>query len=105
MRKPVVLIAGGYDKGVEFDEYIKAFGDKVKELVVLGQTADKIIETAKKYNFTNIKKVGTLEEAVSVCKADAVPGDCVLLSPACASWGMFTNFEERGRLFKEYVKA
>ncbi|MDU0939882.1 MAG: UDP-N-acetylmuramoyl-L-alanine--D-glutamate ligase [Clostridiales bacterium] len=105
MRKPVVLIAGGYDKGVEFDEYIKAFGDKVKEVVVLGQTADKIIETAKKYNFTNIKKVGTLEEAVSVCKADAVPGDCVLLSPACASWGMFTNFEERGRLFKEYVKA
>lgn len=105
MRRPTILIAGGYDKGGEFDEYVKAFGDKVKEVVVLGKTADKIIDTAKKYNFTNIKKVETLEEAVSTAKADAKPGECVLLSPACASWGMFTNFEERGRLFKEYVKG
>ncbi len=105
MRRPTILIAGGYDKGGEFDEYIKAFGSKVKEVVVLGKTADKIIETARKYNFTNTKKVESLEEAVSVSKADAKPGDCVLLSPACASWGMFTNFEERGRLFKEYVKG
>ncbi len=105
MRKPTILIAGGYDKNSTFDEYVKAFGDKVKEVVVLGATADKIIDTAKAAGFTNVVKVKDLEEAVNVCKKDAKKGECVLLSPACASWDMFTNYEVRGRKFKEYVNA
>ena len=105
MRKPTILIGGGYDKSSSFEEYIAAFGDKVKELVVLGTTADKIAETAKKAGFENVIKVKDMEEAVAVCKRDAQSGDCVLLSPACASWDMFPNYEVRGRKFKEYVNS
>lgn len=105
MRKPTILIGGGYDKNSTFEEYVEAFGDKVKELVVLGTTADRIKETAEKAGFTNVIKVKDMEEAVCVCKRDAKEGDCVLLSPACASWDMFTNYEVRGRKFKEYVNS
>lgn len=105
MRKPTILIGGGYDKSSSFEEYIAAFGDKVKELVVLGTTADKIAETAQKAGFENVIKVRDMEEAVKVCKRDAQNGDCVLLSPACASWDMFPNYEVRGRKFKEYVNS
>ncbi len=103
MVRPIVLIGGGYDKGGDFDEYIKAFDGRVKELVLIGDTADRIEETAYRYGFNNVKKAGSLEEAVEICKRDASPGDCVLLSPACASWDMFPNYEERGRKFKYYV--
>ena len=103
MSRPTVLVAGGYDKQVSFDEWADAFGDKVKCLVVLGQTADQIEETAKRKGFNNVIKVGSLEEAVTKCYENANPGDAVLLSPACASWGMFDNYEQRGDMFKEYV--
>ena len=105
MRKPTILIGGGYDKSSSFEEYIAAFGDKVKELVLLGTTADKIAETAQKAGFKNVIKVKDMKEAVEVCKRDAQSGDCVLLSPACASWDMFPNYEVRGRKFKEYVNS
>ena len=103
MVRPTILIGGGYDKGSDFDMYVKAFKGKVKLLVLLGQTADKIAETCEKYGFTDYVKATTLEEAVSVCAANAQKGDAVLLSPACASWGMFDNYEQRGDMFKEYV--
>ncbi len=103
MVRPTILIGGGYDKGSDFDMYVKAFKGKVKLLVLLGQTADKIAETCEKYGFTDYVKAATLEEAVSVCAANAQKGDAVLLSPACASWGMFDNYEQRGDMFKEYV--
>ena len=103
MSRPTVLVAGGYDKEVSFDEWADAFGDKVKCLVVLGQTAEQIEETAKRKGFNNVIKVGSLEEAVEKCYENAEPGDAVLLSPACASWGMFDNYEQRGDMFKEYV--
>lgn len=103
MSRPTILIAGGYDKHSEFDEFIEAFDNKVKLMVLLGQTADKIEETAVRHGFTNIIKTDSLEKAVKICAENAVSGDVVLLSPACASWGMFKNYEERGKLFKEYV--
>lgn len=105
MSRPTVLIGGGYDKGAEFDMYVKAFDGKVKLLVLLGQTSDKIEATAHKYGFTNIIKAESLKEVVDICAREAVSGDAVLLSPACASWGMFDNYEQRGRMFKEYVNA
>lgn len=105
MSRPTILIAGGYDKHSEFDEFIEAFDNKVKLMLLLGQTADKIEETAVRHGFTNIIKTDSLEKAVKICAENAVSGDVVLLSPACASWGMFKNYEERGKLFKEYVNS
>lgn len=105
MSRPTILIAGGYDKHSEFDEFIEAFDNKVKLMVLLGQTADKIEEIAVRHGFTNIIKTDSLEKAVKICAENAVSGDVVLLSPACASWGMFKNYEERGKLFKEYVNS
>ena len=105
MSRPTILIGGGYDKGSEFDEWIEAFGGKVKCLVLLGQTREKIAACARKHGFTNIKMADTFREAFDICVETAQSGDAVLLSPACASWGMFPNYEERGRIFKEYVNA
>ena len=105
MKTPTVLIAGGYDKGAEFEEWIDAFGSKIKHLVLLGQTREKIAQTANKKGYYEITFVDSLEEAVKVSAQKAIEGDSVLLSPACASWGMFTNYEERGCLFKSYVRA
>lgn len=104
MKSSTLLIGGGYDKHNEFDEWIEAFEGKVKYLVLLGQTREKIAEAAIRHGFTNIIMVDTLKDAVRVCAEKAEDGDAVLLSPACASWGMFENYEQRGRLFKEYVR-
>lgn len=105
MDRKTVLIGGGYDKGSTYDEWIEAFDGKVKCLVLLGQTKEKIATCAKAHGFTNIRMAETFEEAFSICVDTAERGDAVLLSPACASWGMFPNYEERGRIFKEYVNA
>lgn len=104
MPGPTILIAGGYDKHSEFDEWIESFDGKVRYLVLIGQTRDKIAECAKRHGFTDIMYAEDLLEAVQVCASYANPGDNVLLSPACASWGQFKNFEERGTKFKEYVR-
>jgi len=104
MRTPTIVIGGGYDKEIPFDSWIESFQGKVKYLVLLGQTREIIAETAKRHGFTNIIMVNNLKEAVKVCAQKAVSGDAVLLSPACASWGMFENYEQRGKLFKEYVR-
>ena len=105
MSKPTILIAGGYDKQSQYDEWIECFGDKVKWLVLIGQTREKIAECARKHGFENIQFADTYEECLSLCTKLAKPGDAVLLSPACASWGMFPNYEVRGELFKEYVRG
>ncbi len=104
MSKPTLLIAGGYDKGSEYDEWIEAFDHKVKALVLIGQTRDKIAACAREHGVDNIILADSLEEAFSICTSQAKPGDAVLLSPACASWGMFPNYEVRGRQFKELVE-
>ena len=105
MVRPTVLIGGGYDKDSEYDEWIEAFDGKVKCLVLLGQTREKIADCAGRHGFANIKMADTFKEAFDLCVETAAEGDAVLLSPACASWGMFKNYEERGRIFKEYVNA
>lgn len=104
MPAPTCLIAGGYDKGSEYDEWLEAFKGKIKALVLIGQTKDKIAEAARKHGFHDIYMANSLQEAVEICHRLSQEGDCVLLSPACASWDMFPNYEERGRLFKEYVR-
>lgn len=103
MSRPTVLIGGGYDKQSEYDEWIEAFDGKVKCLVLIGQTREKIAECAGKHGFTDIVMADTFEEAFAVCVQTAQPGDAVLLSPACASWGMFPNYEVRGKIFKDMV--
>lgn len=105
MNRPTLLIGGGYDKQSEYDEWIESFGGKVKLLVLIGQTREKIAACARAHGFENIVLCDTFEEAIDTCYRNAVSGDAVLLSPACASWGMFKNYEERGRIFKEYVRA
>lgn len=103
MEKPTILIAGGYDKGSEYDEWLEAFDGKIRHLVLLGATKEKIAKTAERHGYKDYTCVNTLEEAVAVSAEQAREGDAVLLSPACASWDMFKSYEERGRLFKEYV--
>ncbi|KXG78482.1 UDP-N-acetylmuramoylalanine--D-glutamate ligase [Fervidicola ferrireducens] len=101
---PVILIAGGYDKKVDFRPFVRAFFGKVKKVVLIGATADQIEKTAKEEGFYEVEKASSMHEAVKIAKKSAEPGDTVLLSPACASWDMFSNFEERGRAFKEAVR-
>ena len=105
MTTPTVLIGGGYDKGAEYDEWINEFHGKIKLLVLMGQTRDKIAETARRLGMNDICFVDSMEEAVQVCAKTALPGETVLLSPACASWGMFKNYEQRGDIFKELVRG
>lgn len=104
MDKPTVLIGGGYDKQSEYDEWIEAFDNKVKCFVLIGQTREKIADCAKRHGIENVVLADSFEEAFTVCVEQAQPGDAVLLSPACASWGMFPNYEVRGRMFKELVE-
>ncbi len=103
MSRPTILIGGGYDKGSTYDEWIEAFAGKVKLLVLIGQTKEKIAACARAHGFEDIIFAEAFEDAFRCCVEHAGPGDAVLLSPACASWGMFPNYEERGRIFKESV--
>lgn len=104
MNRPTVLIGGGYDKDSTYEEWINAFDGKVKKLVLLGATRDKIAETARRLGFEDIVMADSFEEAFDKCVEYSRPGDAVLLSPACASWGMFKNYEVRGQVFKEIVR-
>ena len=104
MNRPTLLIGGGYDKQSSYEDWIKAFDGKVRYLVLIGQTREKIKETAEKLGFTDVILEEDLEAAVATCARLAKPGDAVLLSPACASWGQFPNYEVRGKMFKEYVR-
>ena len=98
-----MIQGGGYDKDSAYDEWINAFDGKVKKLVLIGATREKIAQTAEKLGFHEIVMADTFEEAFEKCVEYAEPGDAVLLSPACASWGMFKNYEQRGDKFKELV--
>lgn len=104
MERPTLLIGGGYDKESSYEEWINAFDGKVKYLVLIGQTREKIQKAAHECGFYNTILADDLEEAVKICAQKAQKGDAVLLSPACASWGQFDNYEQRGDKFKEYVR-
>ena len=104
MNRRTVLIGGGYDKESTYDEWIDSFQGKVKQLILIGQTAQKIAACAEAHGFTDYVFADSLEEAITIAYETAEPGEAVLLSPACASWGMFDNYEQRGDIFKEYVR-
>ena len=105
MKRPTVLIGGGYDTDSEYTEWIESFDGKVKKLILLGQTREKIARDAKKCGFTDYVFADSFEEAVHMAVQEAVSGDAVLLSPACASWDMFPSYEVRGDKFKEIVNS
>ncbi|NGZ73880.1 UDP-N-acetylmuramoyl-L-alanine--D-glutamate ligase [Saccharibacillus alkalitolerans] len=112
-EQPVVLIAGGLDRGSDYEELLPALRDQVKALVTLGETREKIANVARRAGIDRIAVIepdsegseATLRRAVSEARLLAESGDTVLLSPACASWDMFASFEERGRVFKEAVRS
>ena len=103
VKEPIILIAGGYDKNSEFDDLVEAFSDKVKHMVLLGTTAEKIKKTAQDKGFNNSVILKDMEECVVKAYELAESGYTVLLSPACASQDMYKNFEERGDHFKDCV--
>nr|WP_317347750.1 UDP-N-acetylmuramoyl-L-alanine--D-glutamate ligase [uncultured Blautia sp.] len=104
MNRPTWLIGGGYDKGSSYDEWLNSFDGKVRSLVLIGQTKETIRDAAERLGVCPCILCEDLEEAVKVCAENASPGEAVLLSPACASWGQFDNYEQRGDKFKEYVR-
>ncbi|AEO99393.1 MULTISPECIES: UDP-N-acetylmuramoyl-L-alanine--D-glutamate ligase [Heyndrickxia] len=101
-HQPVILLAGGLDRGNGFDELIPAL-KYVKALITFGETAPKLESTAKKAGIPVIRTVENVEEAVPVAWALSEPGDCILLSPACASWDQYKSFEIRGDIFIDAV--
>ena len=102
-ENPIILIAGGYDKGSVFDELLEIAKENVRTLILMGVTADTIEECARKHGFEDIYRVNNMKEAVEKAEAVSKEGDVVLLSPACASWDMYKCFEDRGNDFKENV--
>ncbi len=103
--EPVVLIAGGLSRNLDFTEFMDLVVKKVKVLILLGETRDELAKKALEPGFTGrIEVVDDLKEAVGFARELSQPGDVVLLSPACASWDQFSSYAERGRLFKEYVR-
>ena len=106
MERPTWLIGGGYDKGSDYKPWIEAFDGKVRGFVLIGATREAIRDDAIACGFDEDKIIlkDSFEEAVGYCMEQAVSGEAVLLSPACASWGMFKDYEERGDVFKELVR-
>lgn len=100
--QPVILLAGGLDRGNEFDDLIPYF-EHVKALLTFGQTAPKLVKAAEKAGMKVIKCVDNVEQAVQEAYALSEEGDVILLSPACASWDQFKTFEERGDMFIQAV--
>ena len=103
MTCPTILIGGGYDKDSQFDDWIAHFDGKVKSLILLGETAEKIARAADHQGFHAYEFTDSLQGAVTRAAELAEAGDAVLLSPACASWDMFDSYEQRGNMFKDYV--
>lgn len=105
INAPIILLAGGMDKHNDFNDLFKTFNHKVTHVIVYGETADQLMQTAQDIKFQDIEKVKDLEEAVHRASNLATKGHTVLLSPACASWDMYPSYEHRGNHFKEIVKS
>ena len=102
-EKPVILIAGGYNKDSDFNELLDIGKENIKALVLMGETAEIIEQCAKEKDYKTIIRVNNMKEAVDASYDLAKSGDVVLLSPACASWDMYKSFEARGKDFKDNV--
>ena len=107
MNEPKILIAGGYDKGISFDELGRCIAKRCKAVVLIGQTAGKIETAVRQAGPTGaiIRNAQDMDEAVLFCSEMAQKGDVVLMSPACASYDLFKNYQERGRAFRQAVTA
>ena len=105
MKKPTILILGGFDKHNEFDDMFAHFTEQIKGIVILGATKQKILVAAQRAGVSNIQLADTFDQAIKMAYQAAPEGGTVLLSPACASWDMFDNFEQRGEIFKKIVNA
>ena len=105
MQRPTAIILGGYDKHCDFTPLVKEMlaSPFIKEAVLIGVTADQIQRTLEENGFGNIHRAETLKAAIDQCRALSGEGWNVLLSPACASFDMFSDYEARGRIFKELV--
>ncbi|MBI3901045.1 MAG: UDP-N-acetylmuramoyl-L-alanine--D-glutamate ligase, partial [Chlamydiia bacterium] len=99
---PIVLIAGGVDKGAPYQPWIDTFGKKVKGIVVFGMAAEKMVRELKETFF--IQQVLHLKDAVQVARQLASKGDTILFSPGCSSYDQFANYEERGEAFRKIVQ-
>ena len=108
-EEPIIIIAGGYDKNLPFDEFGKKIAEKAKAAILIGQTAPKIAEAIHNTQYairnTSIEFANSLADAVTLANTIAVPGDVILLSPACASYDMFENYEQRGNEFTKLVNS
>ena len=107
-KENLILIAGGYDKNLEYEPLAKPVIDKVSTLILIGQTAEKIYDVVKNESEKENKKINinmcdTLEQTIEIAKKSAKKGDVVLFSPASASFDMFKNFADRGNKFKDLV--
>jgi UDP-N-acetylmuramoylalanine--D-glutamate ligase len=102
-QEPLVLLLGGRDKGNDYSRLVDLVKNQVRAIIALGESAE-IVENAFR-GTTVIKRASSMDEAVSTAHFLALPGDVVLLSPACASFDWFENYEHRGRVFKEFVNA
>jgi len=102
---PVILIAGGRNKGSDFAKLAAVIKEKVVELVLVGEAKEEIEQAVMDKNYQNIHEVEGFEDAVITAHKLAHPGDVVLLSPACASWDMFSSYEHRGDMFCDVVKS
>ena len=103
----IVLIAGGYEKNSDYHEFIESFDGKVRELLLIGATAERFRDCAIECGFPegNIRMCRDMKDCIQKASLLAMPGDTVLLSPASASWGMYKNFEERGDDFRNLVNS
>lgn len=101
MQKKVRLIIGGLDKEADFMDWISLFHNRVERAYVIGETKEQLVKSMELQGFYNYMTFKTLEDAIYAAYNDAKDGECVLLSPGCASWDMFKSYEQRGDLFKE----
>ena len=105
MDRPTVLILGGYDKHNSFESLFSGFGQHIRIVVAIGETQHRILHDASAAGYETIVTADSFDEAIQKAKCLAQSGWNVLLSPACASYDMFTDFEERGRVFKSIVQS
>lgn len=103
LDNPIVLIVGGLDKGMDFEEAIPIIKEKTKYVIAIGSTGDMIVNKLKKSGYQNTYRADSLESAVNKAREVATKGDIVLFSPAYASFDMFKNYEDRGNQFKNIV--
>ena len=103
IEQNIILIAGGDAKGQDFDEFVEHFRGSVKKMILLGRDAHLIQEAADRKGFKDYVFCKDMDDCVRKAYELAEPGDNVLLSPACASWDMYDNFEQRGEHFKNCV--